>query len=45
MFYDLAVFKNILLPYDSSSPSDKAFDYAVKFTDGIKDNMQVILCS
>jgi len=30
------------LPYDSSSPSDKAFDYAVKFTVSIKDNMHVI---
>ena len=37
------MFKNILLPYDGSNPSDKALDYAVKFASDIKNNMLVTL--
>ncbi|MGA7603106.1 MAG: universal stress protein [Nitrososphaeraceae archaeon] len=37
------MFNKILLPYDGSSPSNKSFSYAVKFAEGIKDNLQIIL--
>lgn len=43
MIYGLSLYTNILLPYDGSKPSDKAFDYAVKFADNIKNNMRVTL--
>lgn len=43
MIHGLSVYNNILLPYDGSNPSDKAFDYAVKFADNIKNNMRVTL--
>ena len=37
------MFKNILLPYDGSNPSDKALDYSIKFANNIKNNMLVTL--
>lgn len=37
------MFKKILLPYDGSNPSDKAFDYAVKFVNNIKNSAHVTL--
>ena len=39
----ISMFKKILFPYDGSSPSNKSFDYAIKFAEGIKDNLQIIL--
>lgn len=37
------MFKNILLPYDGSNPSDKALDYAIKFANDNKNNLLVTL--
>jgi nucleotide-binding universal stress UspA family protein len=39
----ISMFKKILFPYDGSSSSNKSFDYAIKFAEGIKDNLQIIL--
>ena len=43
MSHGLSMFKNILLPYDGSNPSDKALDYAIEFANNIKNNMLVTL--
>ena len=43
MPHGLSMFKNILLPYDGSNPSDKALDYAIKFANDNKNNLLVTL--